>query len=375
MASNKVLFISAPIGSGHIRAAQAVSHMLKMTHPTCQSEICNVFDFLNPVIGQTILKTYLKILNIFPQAYGSMYNWGNQSHLALFGRELISKFLAGQMVDYINKFQPSVIVCTHATPAGLVAWSKKKGLLAVPAVAVITDFVAHRLWIYPELDRYFVAHEGMIEYLSKQGIARQFLSVTGIPVNYDFSQPGDRMAILKWLKLDGNKKTILLMGGGGGLLPMEEILQACMASDRPMQFIAIAGNNSKLYQSLSRLALTARHPVRVLGFIDNIREVMGVADLLISKPGGMSSSEALAIGVPLIIYRPIPGQEEANTRYLLEKRAALRADSLNELMTVLGNLLAEGCKELRDLRYQATSIGRPNAAKNIAESLVNNYFF
>lgn len=374
MSNNKVLFISAPIGAGHIRAAQAVSHMLRTNDPSCQTELCNVFDFFHPAIGQTILKTYLKILKIYPKAYGKMYNWGNQSQIALFGRELVSRFLAGRMANYINKFQPSVIVCTHATPAGLVAWIKKKGMLTVPAVAIVTDFVIHRLWVYPEFDRYFVAHAGMAEYLGKYGIAQESVSVTGIPVSQSFSRPSDRSQILKQLKLDPDRKTVLIMGGGAGVLPMDEILAACMEIDKPLQFVAIAGNNHQLYRRLTQLETSAKHRVRVLGFIDNVHEVMSATDILISKPGGMSASEALALGVPLVIFRPIPGQEEANTRYLLNSRAALRADSMIELKQILLDTMFGNNTELSSLRRQAAATGQPNAAKNIAEFLVENYF-
>ncbi len=375
MASNSVLFISAPIGSGHIRAAQAVGHLLKITKPDCRIELCNVFDFFHPVLGQTILKTYLKALNLFPQAYGSVYSWGNESRLALAGREVISQLLARRMVNYINSFQPSVVVCTHATPAGLIAWCKQKGLLTVPAAAVITDFVVHRLWVYPELEHYFVAHDGMAEYLGKCGIAREAVTVTGIPVGQVFSRAGNREQILKQLKLDCGKRTILLMGGGAGLLPMEEILTACRQIDRPMQFIAVAGNNQQLYHKLARLAAGAGHAVRVLGYTDTIHELMSAADLLISKPGGMSTAEALALGVPLIIYRPIPGQEEANTQFLLANRAAVRADSLSDIITILESLFLAAGDELTNLRLRAAGLGRPKAANAIADFLITNYFY
>lgn len=373
--TKKILFITAPIGAGHIKAAQAVSQTIKAIHPDFQTEICNVFDFFHPTIGNTILKTYLKILGIFPQAYGAMYSWGNQSSLALYGREIVSQFLARRMVDYINSFQPSVIVCTHATPAGLVAWSKRKGLLNVPAAAIITDFVIHRLWVYQEIDHYFVSHEKMVEYLNKYAIAREAVTVTGIPVSTVFSQPSNRVAILKRLTLHQDRKTILIMGGGAGILPMDEILERCVELDKPVQFIAIAGKNKQLYNKLSKFESSTKHPIRILGYVDNVDELMSVADILISKPGGMSTSEALALGLPLIIYRPIPGQEEANTRYLLDNKAALRADSLPELMAVIQTLMFEGNDELLNLQQQAIRIGRPNAAKDIAKFLVKNYFY
>lgn len=373
--AKKILFITAPIGAGHIKAAQAVSQTITASHPDLQTEICNVFDFFHPIIGNTILKTYLKILGIFPQAYGAMYSWGNQSELALYGREIVSRFLARRMVNYIDSFQPSVIVCTHATPAGLVAWSKRKGLLSVPAAAIITDFVIHRLWVYPEMDRYFVSHENMVEYLNGYGITRKSVTITGIPVGTPFGRPCDRVEVLKSLTLHQDRKTILIMGGGAGILPMDEILEMCDQLDKPLQFIAIAGKNKQLYNKLSKFESNSKHPIKVLGYVDNVNEIMSAADVLISKPGGMSTSEALALGLPLIIYRPIPGQEEANTRYLLDNKAALRADSLPELMAVMRNLLFADNDELVNLQQQAVRIGRPNAANDIAEFLVKDYFY
>lgn len=365
MVKTRVLFISAPIGAGHFKAAQAVSQLLRLHH-SCHTELCNVFDFCHPFIGRTILKCYLKILATFPHAYGAMYGWGNQSRLALLGRELVSQLLAQRMLAYIKQFQPAAIVCTHATPAGLVAWLKRKGLITVPAAAIITDFVAHRLWVYPEFEHYFVAHPAMTEYLSQQGINPRSVVVTGIPVSACFSQPGGKEQILAELALSPDRKTILLMGGGAGVMPMAEILTLCAQIDRPLQIIAVAGNNQLLYQQLSQLQATSRHPVRVFGFVDNVHELMRAADVLISKPGGMSSAEALTMGVPLVIYRPIPGQEEANTRYLLANRVALRADSLPALAKILTTLFTND-NDIVTLRRQAALLGRPYAAKNIAD--------
>ncbi len=371
MLKPRVLFISAPIGAGHFKAAQSVSQLLRLHH-SCHTEVCNIFDFCHPFIGRTILTCYLKILATFPQVYGTMYGWGNQSRLALLGRELVSQLLARRMVDYIKEFQPAVIVCTHATPAGLVAWLKKKGLITVPAAAIVTDFVAHRLWVYPELEHYFVAHLAVAEYLSQQGITSRSIVATGIPVSEYFSQPGNKDQILAELSFTPDRKTILVMGGGAGILPMAEILALCDQIDRPLQIIAITGKNQSLYRRLSQWQATSRHPVRVFGFVDNVHELMRAADILISKPGGMSSAEALTMGVPLVIYRPIPGQEEANTRYLLSNGAALRADSLTELATILNKLFITE-DEFVTLRRQAALLGRPHAAENIADFLAEYY--
>jgi len=369
--NKRILFISAPIGAGHIRAAQAVSQILRDNH-ACQTELCNVFDFFPPAIGKTILAIYLKILEAFPAIYGTAYGWGNQSRLALLGRELISQLLAKRMLNYINEFQPDVIVCTHATPAGLVAWLKKQGLITIPTAAIITDFIVHRLWVYPEIDCYFVAHPAMVYYLRNHGIAADAIVVTGIPVSNNFSQTSSNAELLAKLSISNDRKNILIMGGGAGVLPIDKILNVCNQIDRPLQLIAVAGKNQALYRKLVQFAATSTHPVKVLGFVDNVHELMSVADLLISKPGGMSSAEALTKAVPLIIFRPIPGQEEANTRFLLDSHVALRADSLPELQGILTRLLFEDNNDLSALCQQAALLGRPNAAADIAKIIAEN---
>lgn len=366
MSNKRILFISAPIGAGHIRAAQAVSQVLTMKH-ACETELCNVFDFFPPTIGQAILAIYLKILTVCPALYGTAYGWGNQSRMALVGRELISRFLAKRMLTYINEYQPAVIVCTHATPAGLVAWLKKKRLVTVPTVAIVTDFVVHRLWVYSEIDYYFVAHLALADYLRQYGIAADSIAATGIPVSNKFSQPNTKEGLMAKLKLSQGRKNILIMGGGAGVLPIDKILNLCNQIDRPLQLIAIAGKNQSLYRELVQIAATARHPVKVLGYIDNVHEYMSVADLLISKPGGMSSAEALTKAVPLVIFRPIPGQEEANTQFLLDCHVAFRADSLPELQAILVRLLFTENDDLLVLHKQAALFGRPDAAADIAE--------
>ena len=192
----KVLLVSAPIGSGHTRAAQAIGMAIKEQNPNADIRIASIFDFFYPLLGQAILKIYLRILDIFPQAYGLAYSWGNTSSWALWGREIINRYLAGRMYRFIMNYTPNIIVCTHATPAGLVACLAKAGKLPVPSVAVITDFVVHRLWVYPEIGRYFVAHRALQDYLADQGIDYSRSQVVGIPVAGVFSVPLSRMKYL-----------------------------------------------------------------------------------------------------------------------------------------------------------------------------------
>lgn len=366
----RILFVTAPIGSGHVRAAQAIARAVERIRPDVETGAASVFDFLNPLVGRTILRFYLKILELCPSAYGMAYNWGNSNKAALAGRELISRYFAGKMNDYITHYAPSAVICTHATPAGLAAFLKKNGMLKVPALAAITDFTVHRFWVYPELDYYFVAHDGMRKCLENYGVSYNKSKTSGIPVDERFSHTYKQEDLVAKLMLKPDQKTILIMGGGAGVLPMDEIIAACDSIKIPVQMIAVTGRNSAMYQKLSLMKSKLSNELRVLGFVENIHEWMAVSDLLISKPGGLTSTEALCSGLPMVIYRPIPGQEEANTRYLVKHNAAKRADSLNEVKAIITHLF-EQPEQFEKLRQCTARLARPAAASDIAEHILS----
>ncbi len=370
----KVLFISAPIGAGHVRAAQAVGAALRRLDPDVAAEFANVFDFFSPRLGRVILGGYLKVLDVFPQAYGAAYGWGNSSRLALAGRAAVSGFLAGRMERYIAASRPDVVVVSHATPAGLVAHLAARGHLAVPTVAVVTDFVVHRLWVYPELGLYCVAHEALRDYLAGAGVARERSVATGIPVDGRFAAPPGKGGARAALGLRDDAPMVLVMGGGAGVMPMAEIVAALEALARPLQLVAVAGRNEALRRKLAAAAAGLRHcTLQALGFVDNVDVLMAAADLLVSKPGGLTAAEALAGGLPLVIYRPIPGQEEANTAFLTTHGTAVRVESAAELAAFAGRMLAGGPDGFAAMRAAALRLGRPGAAEAVARLIMDRF--
>jgi processive 1,2-diacylglycerol beta-glucosyltransferase len=371
-ARRKVLFISAPVGAGHVRAARATGAALERLVPDIKAEFANVFDFFSPWLGRSILGVYLKILEVFPQAYGMAYGWGNSSRLALAGRAIVSRYLAGRMERYIAALAPAAVVVTHATPAGLVAHLAASGRLRLPTAAVVTDYVVHRLWVYPELDRYFVASEALRDYLADHGVDRQRSQALGIPLNEGFAAPTPKASMAQTLGLTAGRPTVLIMGGGAGVLPMGEIVDALDRLGLPLQIIAVAGKNAGLERQLAAQAARLRHAaLRTLGFVDNVHELMAAADLLISKPGGLTAAEALASCLPMVIYRPIPGQEEANTRFLTESGAAVKVGSIAELTARTAELLADSEGRLAQMAAAAKSLGRPRAAEDVAREILN----
>jgi processive 1,2-diacylglycerol beta-glucosyltransferase len=367
--SSKVLFISAPVGAGHIKAAESIASAMHQ-QDRVETKMANVFDFFNPYIGQAILSIYLKILKIFPKLYGMIYGWGNESHLALLGRQLVSRYLAKNMERYILDYSPAVIVCTHATPAGLVAYLMKHNRINIPVVVVITDFVVHRLWIYPEIKHYIVANEDMRESLIKSNVESTCTKVMGIPVDEKFSCLLDKEKILSKFGFASDVKTVLIMGGGAGILPMDNILLACDAITIPLQIIVVTGNNKTMYKKICSLEPKLRNKVLILGYVNYVNELMAISDLIISKPGGMTCAETLCSGLPMLIYQPIPGQEEANTNYLIAHNVALRADSMQDIGVIMRRIFIEHPEELNELRQNALQIRKPQAA-----AMIGNYIF
>lgn len=337
----RILLLAAPIGAGHIRAAEAVAWAIGRKHASAECRVMNVFAFLPAWIGKGILTVYFSVLRLFPQAYAAAYGWGNDSNLALWGRDLISRYFSGKMQAYFAEFKPDLVICTHATPAGLAAYMRRRGLLDVPLVGIVTDYVVHRLWLYPEVDRYYIAHEDLRSILEDAGIDRDKIAVTGIPVHADFypADPEPKAAIAQRLNLRTDLPTIMIMGGGAGLLPVESILTALEEIESFLQILVITGHNHTLADRLRVRRHSCRHLVLVLGFTPQIPDYMAVSDLLITKPGGMTVAEALCLGLKLLLFRPLPGQEEANAGFLLQHRRAIRADSCQEVVRAVRQLL------------------------------------
>ena len=365
-----MLFISAPVGAGHIQAARSISTAMCRQQNDVETKMANIFDFFNPYVGKVILNVYLKILKLFPKLYGVMYGWGNESYFALLGRQVISHYLAKNMEKYITEYNPDAIVCTHATPAGLVAYLMKRKKVRIPVIVVVTDFVVHRLWVYPEIQHYIVANESMRGFLTEHGVEENCTAVMGIPVDEKFSRLPNAERIRHSLQFCCQVKTILIMGGGAGILPMDDILLCCEKIDISLQIIVVTGNNENMYKKIMKLLPKLRNKVQVLGYVSYIDELMAVSDLIISKPGGMTCAETLCIGIPMLIYKPIPGQEEANTKYLIEQHVAIRADCLQDIQSLIKRLFIEQPEELTKLRQNILRIGQPMAAPTIA-----NYIF
>jgi processive 1,2-diacylglycerol beta-glucosyltransferase len=274
--------------------------------------------------------------------------------------------------NHLQAFKPDAVLCTHFLPNELLGMLRKKGKSAAAQGApsfictIVTDFEAHALWMDPCVDLYCVAADETKARLVARGVAAKNIAVTGIPVSAKFSSKPDAKAVRKNYGLRDDLPVLLVLGGGFGMGPVAEIMSELNNAPGHFQTLVVAGRNEKLRSKLA--SQDHKHPTHVLGFSSNMHELMAIADLIITKPGGLTASEALAMGKPLFILNPIPGQEAANSDFLLERGAAAKANRVEDLPFRVGQLI--GSKKLSEMATAAKALGRPFAAQAICDEVL-----
>ncbi len=325
-AANKkytVLLLSAPIGSGHKLAAEALEQVFA-ENEAVHVVHGNVFDFFPQFLGTWFLKIYLQILQHFPWMYKYMYKWGNQEKGSLWMKNLINGILARLGSRYLEKIAPDAVIATHATPAGIIGIYKKNLGKDLFLGAVITDFTIHKWWICPGVDTYFIADAKLADRLPAQVENHAY----GIPVRKSFAV-ADGVSLRKWLGISGEEKICLLLGGGEGLLPMTDIVVALQqAKLSHLRIIAVTGHNKQLFAKLQQCHDSK---LTVYGFTEYLPEIMAAADIVVSKAGGLTSAEVLSLGKKFIVYRPLPGQEEGNAAFLHRHYGTVIAKSIADV--------------------------------------------
>lgn len=378
----KVLFLTLPIGSGHVRAAQAIEQSLlteaEQGALSVQTFSYDLFASLPQIGVQFFLTAYLKLLRVFPCFYGWLYRWGNRPRQGVASRTVINRLLARKLKPVLAKFHPDLVVATHASAAG--AWLQLvhcEPWQDVPLWSIITDFVVHRWWHYPAVSRYFVAHEQMKKALLAAGISAPKVTVTGIPVDSSFQKTDTPSESLKQhLGMEENIPVVLLIGGGDGILPLEPIVHELDQINLPFQLLAVTGRNAQAFERLRECQGKLQHHLQVYSYIENIAELMLVADFLITKAGGMTLAEALSLARPIILYRPLPGQERANASYLEKAKAARIAESPADLKAIFVDLL-QNQSAFQETSEAARALGKPLAAHSIAKAICTKlrYFY
>ncbi|MCR8632568.1 MGDG synthase family glycosyltransferase [Paenibacillus radicis (ex Xue et al. 2023)] len=316
MRKKRVLLLSEGFGAGHTQAAHALSVGLRMLSPGIQTRVLELGSFLHPTLAPWIFTAYRKTVTTQPKLYGYMYRSQYKKSLNRFTQLALHRIFYAQTAEIINQLRPDTIVCTHPFPNAVISRLKRAGL-NVPLCTVITDYDAHGTWLSSEVNKYLVSTSDVRDKLLGRGINSDAIEVTGIPVHPNFWGQHNRDELRAQYGLKA-MPTVLVMGGGWGLMNNGEMLHYFTDWREKIQLIICLGSNDKALAALSEDKRFQHENIRLMGFTNEIDKWMDVSDLLITKPGGMTCTEGLAKGIPMLFYNPIPGQEEENLQYFTQ---------------------------------------------------------
>lgn len=371
MAHRNILLLSVSAGAGHVRAAEALRTCAEANLPDTTVTHLDVMDFVSAGFRKLYTDSYLSLVERLPAVWGYLYQATNEvapdSKMQKL-RRAVERLSTRPLRQEIRARRPDAILCTHFLPAEILSRMIRKDDCDCPVWVQVTDFDLHGMWVHAGMRGYFAANEEVAFRMAAHGIAAEAIHVTGIPIMPAFSSPPQRTQCAAEYGLDPARTTILLMGGGAGLGSLDKVAEQLLAIPGNFQLIVLAGRNAEALASLQQIA--ARHPGRLFpqGFTNRVESLMACADLVVTKPGGLSTSECLAMGLPMILNSPIPGQEERNADYLLEQGAALKACDAVTLEYRIRLLLGDPAR-LAKMRENAIALGRPDAASKVLQTV------
>lgn len=401
----KAIILSASTGSGHMSAARAINEYL--IENGAQSEIIDTLKYISPILNKTVTEIYDFIAKYHPKIWKMMYDTSNKktvNKLLLSINNLISK----KLLPLFDNFEPDIIIATHPFAAEMISKLKSLQKIDIPLICVITDYAPHLTWINPGVNAYVVANSDMIESMVKMGADKNDIFSFGIPVDKEFFSKKDKAKILEEIGLSPELPTVLIMSGGNGYANVEEIYRDLQKSDADFQIILITGRNQKLYkrmQSLTEISNQEKHdidsqknyfisklgmpnvrlnglniikkfvsenseeflqtkPTKIIYFTSEVSKYMSAADLIITKPGGLTVSEALACSLPMALFGEIPGQEEENANFLVGNNMAVKLDKKSSNLKSVEALL-KNPDRLNYMKFNCENFDKSDSLKNI----------
>jgi processive 1,2-diacylglycerol beta-glucosyltransferase len=366
----KLVVLSVSAGAGHVRAAEALVAAAAIHHPGVETVHLDVMEVVPQLFRKVYAESYVDVVNRHPALWGYLYHTADRARADATltrVRRGIEKLNTRGLVKRLEQLRPDAVICTHFLPAQILSRLIAKRRFAKPVWVVVTDFDVHALWVHPHLTGYCAAAEEIAWRMRERGLGDTRIEVTGIPIMPVFGEKRSRAACAAeafGAGVDPARTTLLVMSGGLGVGAIDQLCARILGIPGDHQVIALAGRNAELLERLQRIA--AAHPGRLFpqGFTRTIERLMACADLALTKPGGLTASECLAVGLPMLVVSPIPGQEERNADHLLEAGAALKAHDLAGVEYRLRGLLAERGR-LMAMRRRALAIATPDAARDV----------
>ena len=372
----KVLILSVSAGTGHTKAAEALEKVFRQQPDVGEIRNVDALRFTNKLFRDFYSKLYIRLVHKAPSILGFVYRNSDEPWKTDRMRLMLDRLNTGALERFISKFKPDITVCTHFLPAEIISYLISKDKLNAQLSIVVTDLDVHAMWLCRTFHRYFVALEESKIHLQVLGFPGDNITVSGIPIDPVFSQIGDRNTLRAEAGFDIHRPLFLVSGGALGVSPAAGVLDALARLRRPAQAIVICGKNADMQASLEKQAKAIEETVpglniRVIGYTNEMHRWMQMADLFVGKPGGLTTAECLASGLPMVIVSPIPGQEERNSDHLLEKGIAIKCNEFTTLAYKIDALLDEPAR-LKTMRERALFYARPHAAETIVDSLLNH---
>jgi processive 1,2-diacylglycerol beta-glucosyltransferase len=372
-AGPRIAVLHATAGSGHKRAAEALAAAVAALEPCATVREVDTLVFASRLYRGTYAASYNTMAQHAPRLWGALYHsWAmapvNRSTAPV--RLTLDRLNLRRLVRVVERERPAAVVCTHFLPVEALSPRRGRGLGA-PLYCVITDFAAHPFWVFPHVDRYFVAADAVADELAGRGVPRGRIEVTGIPVDSRFARRIGRESARAHFGLDPDRPLVLVMGGGSGVGPLGELAERLTGLASGTQVLVVCGTNARLRDEIDHLPAGRTGRIRTLGFTHEVDVLLEACDAVVGKAGGLTCSEALIKHAPLVVFKPTPGQEVRNARFLASAGAAVLADSVEDVAVTLTHWFAD--PEAREqVREAQARIARPDAAEAIARRVLGN---
>ena len=368
----RVLILSASAGAGHVRAAEALEKAFIAKGAAKEVRHEDALKYTSTMIRRIYSKGYIDMVNHAPTILGILYDKADKPWKDEENRLAFARLNTRPLVKMLRQYAPDLVICTHFLPAEIISYLLCKKKIKTRHAIVVTDFDMHAMWLCRHFDDYFVAIDETREHMYSLGIPRERVTVSGIPVDPVFAEKKSKRAMREKYGLRQDLPVILMSAGGYGVGPVEEMLASLQQMKHPAQVLALCGRNKELKDRLEEFAsVPSSVIIKPVAFTDQIDEYMTASDLLLGKPGGLTTSEALAKGLVFVVSNPIPGQEERNSDHLLEEGVAIRCNNLPVLAYKIDKLLDDQ-QRFATMFENARAMGRPNAANTVVEKLLES---
>ncbi|RXM77824.1 UDP-N-acetylglucosamine--LPS N-acetylglucosamine transferase [Clostridium tetani] len=362
----KVLIFSISAGGGHSKAAESLKEYIDLYSSKSTVKVIDTLKYINPIIDKVIIGSYLKTIKITPSLFGKLYDYTESDYGLSIISAKFNEIMTYRLLPLIKDFNPDILIATHPFPTEMLSILKSKHKINRPIISILTDYAPHSFWLHPCIDAYIVSNNYMISEMVSKGIPKNTIYPFGIPVSRDFLTNYSREETLSEINFYSDKPTILVMGGSLGIGKITKVYENLLKINENIQIIVIAGNNKKLYYEL----LSYRHSLDkdstsyIIGFTDKVNKYMQASDLLLTKPGGLTITEALVSSIPLALFSPIPGQEEKNAEFLLTNNLAVDLGDGSNTKDIIENLLKDKSK-LSNIKENQRKFSKPDVGKNI----------